>query len=92
MKFKNNQIVFYVDSTSFKIEKIKITVEEDIIYPYIDQTGAYYMKDELFADLKEAKKVALKKLSKFYFDTGKKILNANPKLLINEEGYINEEC
>lgn len=82
MKFKENDILYYVCPISFIIEKIKVEYavkEADRIY-YIDISGAYFAEECLHKCLKDAKHQALDILNSFYELIFADIQKANPTL------------
>lgn len=80
MKFKENDILYYVCPFIFSIEIIKITMglrEGGVLY-YIDETGAYLKEDDLFKTLNGAKDNAFKKLTAFYYQKTYEIIHVDP--------------
>lgn len=84
MKYKEDDILFYVNPVVFFIEKVKIKmgILEDNDNFYIDSSGAWLREGDLFTDLKEAKTNAIKRLEKFSCEMRWHILN--DKLEIEE--------
>lgn len=83
MKYKNNDILYYVSAFIFAIEVVRIDMaykEEDGTLYYIDSSGAYLTESDLFDDFKEAQVDALNKLNKFYHENRYHILNNKPKM------------
>ncbi len=83
MKYKSEDILYYVNPFIFNIEVVKIDMaykeEDDKLY-YIDSTGAYLNEWDLFENFKEAQAEALNKLNKFYHESRFNILNNKPKM------------
>jgi len=86
MKYKEGDILFYVNPFVFIIEKVKIEMgilEKGELF-YIDDIGAYLREEDLFNNLKEAQKYALNQLDKFYTECRWHILNEKPQLFEEE--------
>ncbi len=81
MKFKENEILYYVCPFLFTIELIKVEMavkEEKYLY-YIDETGAYLKEENLHDNIFSAQEYAYNQLTKFFDKKTKEILNSNPK-------------
>lgn len=87
MKFKENDILFYVCPFAFGIEKVHISmgvIEGDTIY-YIDQTGGYLREEFLFYNFNDAKLKALNLLYNFSIERQISIGNIKEENLKIEE-------
>ena len=84
MKFKDNDILYYVCPFLFTIELIKVemAVKEGKYIYYIDQIGAYLLEENLHDNIFSAREYAYKQLVKFFNKKEQEILNSNP---INKE-------
>ena len=82
MKFKENDILYYVCPISFIIEKVQIeyAVKENNILYYIDISGAYLPEQYLHKNLNDAKGQCLEILNNFYKLIFAEIQRANPEL------------
>ena len=81
MKFKDNDILYYVCPFTFKIELVKVTMavqEEKFLY-YIDESGAYLQESSLHDNIFSAQESAYKQLSKFFQEKTEEILYKIPK-------------
>lgn len=82
MKFKSDDILYYVDPFIFTMEKLKMdmAVKENKNLYYIESKGAYLKEENLFRNLNDAKRDAFNKLNKFWNDKRQEIIRSNPKL------------
>lgn len=80
MKFKENDILYYVCPFTYIIELIKVSmvVKEGKDLYYIDQTGAYLKEDTLHDNIFSAQESAYKQLSKFFQEKTQEILYKIP--------------
>ncbi len=81
MKFKDNDILYYVCLFMFTIELIKVSmaIKEGKDLYYIDQSGAYLREDTLHDSIYSAQESAYKQLTKFFTDKTDEILYQIPK-------------
>lgn len=82
MKFKEGDIVYYVNPFVFDIELIKLDFlykDENGIY-WIDSTGAYIAENDVSTTLEEAKEKAIKYLDRFCKQKTLEIYYSNPKM------------
>ncbi len=83
MKYKSDDILYYVNPFIFNIEVVKIEIaykEDDGALIYIDSNEAYLAEEDLFDKYKDARIDALEKLNKFYHEQKYNILNNKPQL------------
>jgi hypothetical protein len=81
MKFKEDDILYYINPVVFNIELVKIDmayIEGEELY-YIDSTNAYLREPDLFEDLKDAQRESLKRLEKYCCEMRYRILNDKPE-------------
>lgn len=85
MKFKDNDILYYVCPHGFTIELIKVemAVREGKLLYYIDESGAYLREENLHDNIFSAQESAYKQLSKFFIDKTNEILYKIPKEIKN---------
>ena len=81
MKFKDNDILYYVYPFTYTIELVKVTmaVKEGRFLYYIDEVGAYLLEDQLYDNIFSAQEGAYKQLSEFFKKKTFEILNSNPQ-------------
>lgn len=92
MKFKENEILYYVNPFVFTIEKVQISMgcyDHDGLY-YIDHTGAYLKEADLHRSLEDAKTHAFNLLNKFHYKKQQELLYVKDEYLKVEDPYGEE--
>ena len=81
MKFKDDDILYYVCPRMFTIELVKVSmaVKEGKDLYYIDQTGAYLREENLHDNIFSAQESAYKQLAEFFEKKTNEILYKIPK-------------
>ena len=77
-KFRENDLVFYLNPFSFHIDKVVLEFYEELeqgVPGWIDSTYAYLNEDDLFNDFEAAKRECVRRFNEFYMRRMREIVS-----------------